>query len=325
VISETLRKNDQPSLTVVILTFNEAHHIQRAIASVREIASAVLVVDSFSTDQTVELARASGARVVQNKFVSHSKQFQWGIDHGQIASGWIMRLDADEVIEGDLAAEIARSLPKMPDDVVGINLDRKHIFMGRWIRYGGRYPVRLLRIWRAGHGRVEDRLMDEHIVVWGGRTVTLKGGFADVNLGDIYFFTAKHNRYATLEAVEKLDQRYDLLPRDRSKKADITRQAKIKRFIKNILYNKLPFATGPLSYFFFRYFIQLGFLDGRPGLIYHFLQGFWYRFLVDAKTWELDQALAPCKSRAERLARLAELTQLRLEDARAGASPSSSA
>ncbi|MFD1949607.1 glycosyltransferase family 2 protein [Sphingomonas arantia] len=302
-----------PDLTVVILTFNEAHHIERSIASVATIARDVLVIDSFSTDDTVERASRAGARVLQNRFVNQARQFQWGLEHGDIATAWIMRLDADEVIEPDLAAELARRLPDMPADVAGINFDRKHIFMGRWIRHGGRYPLRLLRVFRTNQGRVEDRWMDEHIVVWGGGTVTLKGGFADINLNDLTFFTDKHNKYATREAIEQLSQRYGLFPRDDARAADaVAGQAGTKRWLKEALYNKLPFWVGPTGYFLYRYIGQLGFLDGRPGLIYHFLQGFWYRFLVGAKVVELEEAMRDCTTNAARIARLKSLTGLSL-------------
>jgi glycosyltransferase involved in cell wall biosynthesis len=298
----------------LILTFNEARHIERAIGSVRPFAREIVVVDSFSSDDTVERATRAGARVLRNKWINYSKQFQWGVDHAGLASEWVMRLDADEVIEPDLAAELKRRLPAMPQDVVGINFDRKHIFMGRWIRRGGRYPLTLLRVWRRGHGRIEERWMDEHIVVWGGRTIALKGGFADVNLNDLSFFTDKHNRYATREAIDVLSQRYGLFAQDQAFSREATsRQAGVKRWVKERIYNRLPLWVGPTGYFLYRYVFQLGFLDGRPGLIYHVLQGFWYRFLVAAKVAELEAELADCQSSTERIARLADLTGLDLE------------
>lgn len=296
-------------LCVVILTFNEQRHIARAIASVAPIARDIVVVDSFSTDDTTAIAEAAGARVFRNKFVNYSKQFQWGLDNGGIASRWVMRLDADEIIEPDLVAAIAEFLPAAPDDVAGVNFDRKHIFMGRWIRHGGRYPLRLLRMWRHGQGRIEDRWMDEHMVIWGGRTVTLKGGFSDVNLGDLTFFTEKHNKYATREAIDVLAGRYGLFEVDASLNAkSASLQASLKRGIKERVYNRLPFWVGPLGYFLYRYFLQLGFLDGRPGLIYHGLQGLWYRFLVGAKVEELDAALRGCPDNAARRELLTRLT-----------------
>ncbi len=296
-------------LTVVILTHDEAHHIRRAIDSVSGIARHVLVVDSFSTDDTVALARAAGARVLQHPFTSHAAQLQWALDHGGIDTAWTMRLDADELIEPDLAAAIVRDLPTLAPDVTGVTLDRKHIFMGRWIRHGGRYPLRLLRIWRTGMARVEPRWMDEHVVVDHGRTVTLPGGFADANLGDLTFFTAKHNGYASREAVEVLAARHRLFA---AATAPLTPQARRKRWLKARVYDRLPLWAGPAGYFLFRYIVQRGFLDGRAGLIYHLLQGFWYRFLVAAKVAEWEPSLAACRSREEQLACLANLSELPL-------------
>lgn len=301
----------KPDLTVVILTFNEAHHVGRAIASVRGIARDVLVVDSFSTDATVKVAQEAGARVVQHPFTSHAAQVQWALDYGAIATGWTLRLDADELIEPDLASAIARTLPALDAGVSGIMLNRKHVFMGRWIRHGGRYPLWLLRIWRTGAGRVERRWMDEHVVVDRGRTIRLAGGFADANAGDLTFFTAKHNGYASREAVEVLAARYALFDRDGgSQVAALSPPARRRRQAKTLVYDRLPLWAAPLGYFLFRYVGQRGFLDGRPGLIYHVLQGFWYRFLVAAKVTEWDRELAACPPGSARLARLAALSGL---------------
>ena len=156
--------------------------------------------------------------------------------------------------------------------------------------------------------------MDEHIVVWGGRAITMKGGFADVNENDLTFFTNKHNNYATREAIDQLSQRYGLFARDEAFSSEaVSWQAGVKRWMKERFYNRLPFWAGPLGYFLYRYFLQLGFLDGRPGLIYHFLQGFWYRFLVGAKVVELEAEIASCVTNNERIARLKALTGLSLD------------
>ena len=222
-------------------------------------------------------------------------------------------MDADEIIEPDLAARIADELPKLDAGVVGINLWRKHIFMGRWIRHGGRYPLVLLRIFRRGQGQIEDRWMDEHILVEGGSTVTFQGGFSDHSLTDLTYFTDKHNKYATREALDVLSKRHGLAGETAGISADSTsRHSAVKRLIKERIYNRLPFWLGPLAYFLYRYFLQLGFLDGKPGLIYHFLQGFWYRFLVGAKLEELEAALAAYPTPQGKKAELARLTGVKL-------------
>lgn len=297
------------SLAVVILTYNEERHIARAIASVTGIATEIFVVDSFSTDRTVELTRAQGVPVLQNKFVNQARQFQWALANAPITADWIMRLDADEVIEPDLAERIRNELPRLGNDVVGVNLKRKHIFLGRWIRHGGRYPLVLLRIWRRGHGRVEDRWMDEHVIVWGGRTVTFDGGFADHNLFDLSSFTDKHNKYATREAIEVLNGRHKLFKGDVELTAkEGSRQAAVKRWIKERLYNRIPYQISAPAYFLYRMTVQLGFLDGRQGLVYHGLQGLWYRFLVGAKVSEFEAAIVHIRDRAEKRAELRRLT-----------------
>jgi glycosyltransferase involved in cell wall biosynthesis len=297
------------TLAVVILTYNEARHIDRALESVASCASEVFIVDSGSTDETRSIAETRGARVVSHPFVTQAQQFQWALDNLPITADWIMRLDADEVIEPDLAAEIAARLPRLEDNVTGVNLRRKHIFMGRWIRHGGRYPLTILRIWRRGRCHVEQRWMDEHLLLTSGRAVTFYGAFADANLNDLTFFTDKHNRYATREAIDALNKKLRLF----SKNEAVTRsstsiQVSGKRWIKESVLSKLPFTLASTLYFLYRYFIQLGFLDGREGVIYHFLQGYWYRFLVGAKLNELERALAGMTSKEEMLQELSRLT-----------------
>lgn len=296
------------SVSVVILTYNEALHIERAIRSVQSFASQIIVVDSFSKDDTTAIAARCGAIVLQNPFVNQSVQFNWTLDNAPITGDWILRLDADEIIDPDLADTIRNQLLVITSDIVGVYLKRKHIFMNRWVRFGGRYPLLLLRLWRRGHGRVEDRWMDEHVVVSGGRSVTFEGGFSDHNLNDLTYFTEKHNKYATREAIEVLNQRYGLFTKDLSLTATTSDQAALKRFIKEKIYNRIPFTLSALMYFLWRYIFQLGFLDGRSGLVYHFLQGYWYRFLVGAKVMELEAAIAHLHCKQEIIEELSRLT-----------------
>lgn len=301
------------SITAIILTYNESRHIERAIRSIQAFTDQICVVDSDSTDDTRDIARRLGAEVHTHAFVNQARQFQWALDTLDIRGDWVLRLDADEIIEPDLAREITEQLPQLPVDVVGINLKRKHIFMDRWVRHGGRYPLVMLRLWRQGHGRVEDRWMDEHVVVWGGRTVTFNGGFADHNLHDLSYFTDKHNKYATREAIEVLNQRLGLFARDGALNAhSASAQAALKRWVKERVYNRIPFTLSAALYFLWRYLFQLGFLDGRSGLVYHFLQGYWYRFLVGAKVMELERAVAHLQDKAAICAELSRLTGHRL-------------
>jgi glycosyltransferase involved in cell wall biosynthesis len=300
---------------IVVLTRNEERHLPRLLEATRGLDARVFVVDSGSTDRTTEIASAAGALVVPHRFVNYAQQFQWALDNVLSGSEWVMRLDADETLTPELIEEIGRRLPQLPSDVTGVNLKRRHIFLGRWIKHGGRYPLTLLRIWRKGAARIEQRWMDEHMVLLHGRAVTFEHDFSDHNLNDLTFFTDKHNNYATREAIDVLIGRYGLGGADET----LTRQsasgeAAAKRWIKERVYNRMPLWAGPLGYFLFRYFIQLGFLDGREGFVYHVLQGFWYRFLVAAKVDEFDRVVRPAPDRRSRLAALAQLTGNALTD-----------
>jgi glycosyltransferase involved in cell wall biosynthesis len=308
----SVRPGFVPGVTTVILTCDEEVHIARAIASARAFSHEVLVVDSFSRDRTVEIARSLGARVVQNAWVNYARQFRFALDECGIATEWVLRLDADERIGDDLAASLRETLPKLPVDVTGVVLNRRHVFMGRWIRHGGRYPLQLLRLWRNGLGEVEDRWMDEHVRLREGRSIALTGEFADMCERDVAFFVAKHNAYATREAIDVLGRKHGLFAQVPLTVEGSGRQARAKRFVKEGIYNRLPFGVGPLAYFLYRYVVQLGILDGRAGLIYHFMQGFWYRFLVDVRVLELGRAIAGCSTREARLAALRDATGLKL-------------
>lgn len=301
------------TLAVIILTHNEATHIARCLTAAQRFADTCFVVDSGSSDNTCQIARSMGAIVLEHPFVNYSTQFQWALDTIDTDARWLMRLDADEVVDADLAQRLRDDLPHLPEDVVGVNLDLRYIFMGRWIRHGGRYPLRLLRVFRRGHGRIEQRWMDEHIIVSGGRTVVFEGGFADHNLKDLTFFTEKHNRYATREALDALNQRHRLFVRDVDLVPEaVSRQAALRRLIKERVYNRLPFPLSSTGYFLFRYVLQLGFLDGIEGLVYHVLQAFWYRFLVGAKLMELERGIAGLEDKSEIVLRLEQLTGHRL-------------
>ena len=304
---------EKPSVAVIILAFNEAVHLPRALHHARNFAREIFIIDSFSTDDTVGLAKAGGAQVLQHAFQNYARQFEWALENAPITADWVMRLDADEIIESDLAEEIILRLPSMPADVTGINLNRKTIFQGKFIRWGGRYPLTLLRIWRRGKAHIEDRWMDEHMYLTDGRTVTFQGGFSDHNLYDLTFFTAKHNGYASREALDVLNQRLHLFEPQLALTAESTaRQAKIKRFLKESVYNRLPFEISAFLFFLYRYIFQLGFLDGRRGLVYHVLQGFWYRFLVGAKLRELEVAVKNVSTDDEKRAAVERLAHQRI-------------
>ena len=281
-------------ISIIILTFNEELHLLRAINSVKLFAKEIYVIDSFSTDNTLKVAAESGVKVMQHEFINYSKQMQWAIENLPLNTAWVMRLDADEIVDDILCREIQNKLPLLDVGVTGVILKCKQIFMNRWIKYGGVYPLWLLRIWRNGCAQIEDRWMDEHMLLKKGRAIKFKGCFSNHDLHDITYFINKHNYYATREAVEIICQRLGLGISDGKSSFNIANssiQAYIKRLIKIHIYNKLPYWFGPLIYFYYRLFFRGGIFDGREGLIYHTLQGFWFRFLINVKVLELEAAI----------------------------------
>ena len=278
-----------PGVAVVILTHNEEVHIERCIRSLLPITSKIFIVDSFSTDRTVEVARSLGAVVSQRKWKNYADQFQWGIDNSGFDTGWIMRMDADEYLEADLQKELRELLTHSPDSVKGVYIRRKVLFYGKWMRHGGTYPQTLLRIWRNGCGRIEQRWMDEHIVLPpGSKTIIAKGHLVDENLKGITFWTGKCNGYTSREMVDLLNNKYMLLDKDQALVMTDDPQAKWKRLMKDTVYSRMPIGLRAAAYFFYRYIFRFGFLDGSKGFLWHFLQGFWYRLLVDVKIMEIE-------------------------------------
>ncbi len=253
-------------LSVIILTYNEEIHIERLLKNIGDWADEIFIVDSFSTDKTLEIAQKYGCKIFQHKFENQAQQFNWSLDNIKIKNDWILRLDADEYLTKELKNEINEVLPKTQPSITGFYIKRKVYFMGRWIKHGAYYPVWFLRLFKKGKARSEQRAMDEHIVLLKGKSGKLKNDFIDDNKKNLEWWVAKHNNYSTREMVATISDDYGCG--------------------KKKFYYHLPIFCRAFLYFIYRYFFRLGFLDGKEGLIFHFLQAFWYRFLVDAKIYE---------------------------------------
>lgn len=299
-------------ITAIILTFNESLHLKRCIESLREFATQVIVVDSFSTDDTREIAESHGATFLQNPWINHASQFQWALENANIQTQWIFRIDADEYIENDLKQEISNALTTVETDVTGFFVRRKYIFLAQWIRHGSMYPINVLRLFRRDSARMEQRWMDEHIVLTQGRAAQLRGNIVDDNLNDIAWWISKHNTYATREMIEMMNLKYGFLTTDNAMSDQPSSQAKIKRWLKQTMYAKLPYFVRPTLYFLYRYFFRLGFLDGVKGFAFHFMQGYWYRCLVDLKILEAETWICGERDPAVIKAILTEKTGLKL-------------
>lgn len=287
-------------ISVIILTYNEEIHIRRCLENVKKFAKEVFIIDSYSTDKTLGIAKEYGAVVLQNKWENnHAKQLNWGLQHAHITTKWILRLDADEYLMPELIEELNRKLPALADGITGVIFNRRHIFMGKWMKRGI-YPVKLLRLFQTGKGVCEQRLMDEHIQLLEGRAVEFEHDFCDHNLNDLSWFCHKHVNYAIREAVDLLDIELDLTgAAETDENKHISAQALSKRMKKH-KYAKQPLFWRSFAYFCYRYFLKGACLDGKIGFIWTFLQGWWYRTLVDAKVFEIKQTCGTDKERIKR-------------------------
>lgn len=280
-------------IAAIILTYNEAKHIERCIASIKDICQEIFIIDSNSTDETEALAMKAGAtKVLKNPWKNYATQFNWGLENAPITADWLWRIDADEYIEPKLAEAVASRIGEIAqgqNDVNGIYVRKRIDFMDRPLKHGGWYPQYHLKIWRRGHGACENRWMDEHIRLSDGTTITIDipgADQVDANLNDLTWWTQKHNGYATREMVDMLmleygmdDDANEIQPKLFGSGPERKRWLKIK-------YVKSPLFLRPFINFTLRYILKGGFLDGKEGFIWHILQGFWYRMLVDAKIYE---------------------------------------
>lgn len=280
-------------ITVIILTYNEELHIRRCLENICPISKNVFVVDCFSTDRTCEIAQEfENVVVIQHEWpvTKYAGQFNWALENAPITTNWVLRLDADEYLLPETIKELQDKLPTLSDDITGIVLKRRHIFMGKWMRRGT-YPVKLLRFFRNGKAICEQRLMDEHIQLLEGNSVEFVNDFCDHNLNNLSWFCHKHVDYAVREAVDLLDIKYDLtgvaLTDERK---NISQQAAAKRMKKH-KYAKMPLFWRSFAYFCMRYIFKGAFLEGKEGFIWSFVQGWWYRTLVDAKVLEVRKAV----------------------------------
>lgn len=277
-------------ITVLILTFNEEKNIQKCIDSVVDFFDQVIVVDSGSTDKTLDILAKYAVKTYTHPFENYAKQRNWALNNLEINNEWVFNLDADQHIEKELVDELHTNfITQNMDAFDGCMISRKTIFLGKWIRHGGHYPTYHAALFRKTKGSCEDKNYDQHFVV-DGKTKILKANIVDTITDSLTNFTNRHNHWATLEATEivnELNKNVKLI------KPKINGNPMEKRRYMKMKYYQYPIFLRVFMYFFIRYFLKFGFLDGKTGLVFHFLQGFWFRFLVDAKIYELKNNAKP--------------------------------
>jgi glycosyltransferase involved in cell wall biosynthesis len=267
-------------ISVVILTLNEATSLQRSLDSVAW-SDDILVVDSGSTDATVDIARAAGARVVTRPFDSFAGQRNFAMDTGAFRHRWVLHLDADEVVTPELRDELqalARADAAAPFPVY--RLPSRLIFMGRWLRHAGMYPAYQVRFGRAGELRFVDHGHGQREVQAPAQVGTCSGALEHYNFSKgINDWFARHLRYARREAAQAVADAGGALPLGALAGADATER---RRALKQVAY-RLPLR--PLLRFLYIYVGKAGFLDGRAGFHYAAMIGV-YQYIIDLNELE---------------------------------------
>jgi len=274
-------------VSVIVPIKNEAMNLVRCLSSVAW-ADEIFVVDSQSTDRSINIAQEHGAQVVQFHFSgTWPKKKNWALQNLPFRNEWVFILDADEVLPMEAREEFARVIAGA-GDVVGFWINRRFMFMGRWLRHSY-YPNWNLRLFRHALGRYEkltdadtrsgDNEVHEHVIV-AGPTGSLRCEIDHYAFPSIEVFVEKHNRYSNWEAQVSADR---LLSRSvvQIQSGPVGRRRKLKQFSQHL-------PCRPLLRFLYVYLWQKGFLDGREGYYFARLHAY-YEFLSLAKTYELTR------------------------------------
>lgn len=280
--------SDKIPLSVIVLTFNEEKNIRECLDSLVTWVDEVIIVDSFSTDATLNIiSEYPGVQVHQHEFHNYSLQRNWAFENLPIRNAFVMNLDADHRVTPELKAELIQHFTQgIPEHIHGFMASRQTMFLGRWIKYGGHYPVYHGIIFRKGHGYCEHKEYDQHFVIQ-GQAIVLKGNVIDIITDSLTTFTARHNKWATLEAQDAIQLMKEVNPH--TVRANKNGNPMEVRRYQRLKYYSYPKFWRVFLYFGYRYILKMGFRDGKEGLIFHFLQGFWFRFLVDAKIYEEEK------------------------------------
>lgn len=273
------------TITVIILTYNEEKNIAQALDSVVGWADDIFILDSFSSDKTLDIASKYKCNIAQNNFKNYADQRNYALDQIPIETSWVFFLDADEWLPDKLKEEISE-LIKSNREENGYYVKWRLMWMGGWIKRGY-YPTWILRLFRYGKAYCEERAVNEHLIV-DGKIGYLQNDFIHEDQKALSEWINKHNKYATREALE-LYKNYKNLHQKEIGDRLFGTQAERKRWIRHKIWNKLPPLIRPILYFIYRYFLAGGFLDGKNAFIYHFLQALWFPMLIDIKFLEIKR------------------------------------
>ena len=283
-------------VSFLMLTLNEEINLPNSLSLLSGWVDDIVIVDSFSTDRTLEVAAKYDARVFQNKFPGHARQWLWGMQNTGLKYDWVFMFDPDQRMTPELKLELEELFRRgVPADVNGFYVNRRSLFRGKWIRHGGFYPKYMLKLVRRSQVWFDEHEFDYRAYV-PERTLKLRHDIIEENLKEekIWFWVEKHNGFAIKQAQEEMfravhPESWKTTPRFFGNTDQRILWLKIRFY-------RLPLFVRPFLYFFYRYFLRLGFLDGGMGFLYHFLQAFWYRIIVDMNLHELRRKAKDCRN-----------------------------
>lgn len=255
------------NFSVLILTFNEAIHIQRCLENILQYSDDIVVLDSYSNDNTQELCANYPVRFIQNSFVTHSKQVNYALENINFEHEILLRLDADEIVTTTPSAVIRETSKMGAEEFSAGVITRRMRFCGDMIKFGGWGSSSVVRFIKLGRSWCRDVPMDEHFE-FVGKSKHLDIVIEDNNTKGMDFFLQKHALYAEKEAIRYLNDYSSLLKR-------------VKMHDKRAIYYSCPAFLRPVINIIFVMYFKNGHKEDNFGLIFHLLQAFWYRLIVE--------------------------------------------
>ena len=262
------------SVTAIIITKNESLHIGRCIDSIKKHVSRIVVVDSGSVDETASIVTKKGCEFYFNKWEGYANQVNWAINKVFTTSEWILRIDADEVIN-ESQLTVKQYLAQLGDEVNGLNIKRNMYFGKELVKSGGIYNQKILRIIRSGFGKCDNKTLDEHLISE-ELIIDSPFTFSDISLINFKEFVCKHIDYANLEVISRFENEGNNNERFKYSKNTI-----IKKFLREHIFYKLPSKLRPFLFYFYRIFLRGGIFDKTEAFYYHLFQGLMYRSFVE--------------------------------------------
>lgn len=278
-------------VSVIILTLNEEKNIEQCLQSVYGWTDDVQIIDSNSTDNTVKIARkyTNNVYIVEEGHWANIRN--WAMSNIPLKYEWVMFVDADEWLTEELKNEIIQKINSNPDEI-GFYIRRRFIFLNKWLKHGGMYS-KVLRLFK--HEKTEYiESGDVEYAKVKGKVGILKNDMIHQDLKPFSAWIDKHNKISLRAAKRYIEIRggeRDLLYKPSTNEII---EGEKRHWIRENVWDRIPLLLRPFFMFFYVYFIKLGFLDGKEGLIYHLNQGLWYRLLIYTKIKEMERKRVLC-------------------------------